>query len=233
MELEFTVGNAFNEGWRVMKANYGSLLGAALVYLVISLVMGFVPIVGPLANLFIAGPLLAGWSFMGVRAYRERTEFSHLWDGFSRFGKTLGIYWLTFLVSLAALIPAGICVGLAYSMDKNFEGPGIAIAALGAVVSLVIFLVVLTRFSFAMVIGMDSELGAVDSMRKSWEITKPCIGTIIGLFVCVGLVCMLLAVLLYLPLIFLGMPWSVCITGAAYCLITRGEDVANLERVYE
>jgi len=231
--MEFTVGSALSEGWRVMKNHYGSLLGAAWMYILISAAMQLIPILGPLASLVVTGPLVAGWAFMGVLAYRGEVRFGNMFDGFGKFGKMLGIYWLTFLISLGLVVPAGIGAGIAFAVDQDFEGVGIPIVVVGCLVTVVLMFFVLTRLVFAMMVGMDSDLGVTASMGRSWQVTKPYLGRLILLYVCIVLISIPLVLLLYLPLVFLGMPWFVSAGGATYCMINQRHDTGELERIYE
>lgn len=228
--LEFTIGNAFSHGWGTMKANYGSLLGASLVYFLIQMAMSFVPFLGPLASMVLTGPLVAGWMFMGVRAVRGRTEFGDLFLGFKKFGATLGIYWLHVVVMLGAGIP--FVLGLAMGAAMDLEGPGLTTAVIGGVISLVIYVFFAVRFSFSWQVCLDTQLGAIGSMGQSWKITQPHLWGLIGLFLCVGLLYLGLTILCFFPVLFLGMPLVVAVTGAAYGLITAKAEEERLADVF-
>ena len=228
--MNFTIGNAFSQGWRAMKENYGALLGASLVYSVIEMALGFVPILGPLAGLIITGPLVAGWMYMGVRAFRGRTEFGDLFIGFRKFGETLGIYWLMVLVALGAGIPLGI--GVAVGAAAGIEGPGLGVALIGGVVSLVIYIVFAVRFAFSWQVCLDTQLGVTGSMGRSWKLTQPHLWGLIGLFLCVGLMYIGLLLMCLLPGIFLGMPLTVTVIGAAYCLVAGELEHEELVKVF-
>ena len=226
---QFSVGTSFSEGWRVMKANYGVLLGASLVYLLIAIGMGIIPCIGPVASFFISPPLVAGWVYMGVKAYRGNVEFRDLFSGFQRYASTLGIYWLLVLIMLPAMIPAGIGFGIGMAIDPDFEGPAIAAVALGGIATLLLALFLGVRLGFSMVICLDQDLGAIESIGRSWKMTAPWMGTLIGLSICMGILQLVLMLLLYLPSIFLGMPLGLSIMGAAYCLMTGGGEAAGAE----
>jgi hypothetical protein len=211
-----------------MKENYGALLAASFVYMVISVALSFIPILGGLASLIISGPLMAGWYYMGVRAVRGRTEFGDLFLGFRKFGETLGIYWLLVLIMLGASIP--VFIGLAAAFATDGEGAGVAALVTGGVISFVLWIYFGVRLSLAWQVCMDTDLGITESLGRSWNITRPYFGALIGLWICVTLIYVGLIIMCVLPVIFLGMPLIVAVTGAAYCLIVA--DTASEEQVF-
>lgn len=80
--LNVSVGEVLSEGWELTKSNFGLLIGAFVVYAVISMAAGFVPF----GSLVVGGPLMGGLLAIALRLVAGRpAEFNNLFDGFKRF----------------------------------------------------------------------------------------------------------------------------------------------------
>jgi hypothetical protein len=78
------IGNCLNRGWGLVKTNFGLLVGASFLLFLISLGLGFIPILGAIANLVIYGPLLGGLYFLYLKRIRGRdASVGDLFAGFS------------------------------------------------------------------------------------------------------------------------------------------------------
>ncbi|MCK4905420.1 hypothetical protein KAS42_04175 [bacterium] len=127
-----------NDGWETLKANLWPIVGTSALYLIISILISSLPLIGVIAAHLIAGPLVVGWSWYCLCKIRKQ-EISPvaLFDGFKIFLPALGAYLLiTILTGLGyiALIVPGIILVSAYSLayffmvDKNM-GPWQAMKA--------------------------------------------------------------------------------------------------------
>ena len=121
-----------------LRARWGLGVGIMLLYqLIVSGVSGFIPVVGPLACLIIAGPMSVGLClvFLSV-ARRAEANVGQLFHGFNRFGTALGAYALMCLFillwSLLLIIP-GIIAGYAYSMTFFIIADDRSVKALDAI----------------------------------------------------------------------------------------------------
>jgi uncharacterized membrane protein len=95
-------------------------VGGFFVYTLISMLLGFIPMLGPIVSWLVAGPFFLGMVIFSLAISRNQEAKVHqVFDGFNHFGKALGTYWLvvlfTLLWSLLLIIP-GIIAGLSYSM---------------------------------------------------------------------------------------------------------------------
>lgn len=103
-----------------LRNNWGLGVGATLLYWIIDIGAGFVPVLGYIVQLLIIGPLTLGFHWIFLRlARRSEAGVGQLFDGFQRFGTALGAYLLMgifiFLWTLLLIIP-GIIAGLSYAM---------------------------------------------------------------------------------------------------------------------
>ena len=93
-DVPFTVGNAFDLGWKSFTSCYGPLLGVSAIFFGIGIGIGLVGAVIPLAdfvlNVLIGWALYPGMAYVGIRACREgRAEVGDLFVGFQCYGRSL------------------------------------------------------------------------------------------------------------------------------------------------
>ena len=97
-----------------------SIQGGYLIFLLISSVLGFIPVIGSIGGLIIAGPLMLGLAIFSLSISRnQEAKVTQIFEGFNQFERSLVAYLLmmlfTFLWSLLFIIP-GIIAGISYSM---------------------------------------------------------------------------------------------------------------------
>ncbi|NLX76160.1 MAG: DUF975 family protein [Clostridiaceae bacterium] len=108
-ELKFRARMALTGRW-------GSAVLAMIVYLLLAMGCGMIPIIG---TILLVPPLEFGLYIVFLKFYRENdTRLENLFSGFNMFGKVLAVYWLSalyvFLWSLLFVIP-GIVASYRYS----------------------------------------------------------------------------------------------------------------------
>jgi uncharacterized membrane protein len=166
------VGKSLGRAWEVFKAQPGPLILGFLVYLVIAAVGSMIPIVNILFNFVVAPPLMGGLFILALNAVSGRpATVGNVFEGFSRFGTWLGVYWLFFLITLVAAIPAGIGVGIWALTDQ--ADWAIALIVLGGLVSLAAMIALVLMFALVYFIVADNRNdGVVDAFRKSAYLTS-------------------------------------------------------------
>jgi uncharacterized membrane protein len=114
-----------------LKGKWGLAISGSLIYLGITVVAQFIPIIKFVANLIITGPLLLGMTaFYLTLSRRQEANLSQLFDGFQRFVDALVTYLLMalfiFLWSLLLIVP-GIMAALSYALTffLMVENPGL------------------------------------------------------------------------------------------------------------
>lgn len=137
-----------------------------------------IPLAGQIVQLLITGPLTLGLMAYFIGLHRgEAADVGTLFSGFSHFLKGLGLYFVTTvlisLASLAAAIPGGVLIALAFGSGAVApeESPlfiaGIFIAVLPAVfVGMYMYL----RYALVYLIAHDDpELGVLAAVKRSAE----------------------------------------------------------------
>jgi len=112
-------------------------VGAALVYNLILMAVGFAPYTAGIVQWIIAGPMATGLAILILAlARREEARIAQLFEGFKRFGTTLGAYLLMnlfiLLWSLLLIIP-GIIASYAYAMTFYVIADDPSVGALTAI----------------------------------------------------------------------------------------------------
>lgn len=103
-----------------LTGKWGLAIGTFVVYFILILVVQMIPIAGLIASLLIGGPMALGIAIFSLSLSRNKdANLNQIFDGFNKFGVSLGAYWLmvlfTFLWSLLLIIP-GIIAAISYSM---------------------------------------------------------------------------------------------------------------------
>lgn len=159
-----------------LSGNWGGAAGVVFLYLLISIAMSLIPIVGTIAQWFIAGPLFLGFNlyFLGL-VRSEPVTAGNLFDGFSSFWKGVGIYLVTSIIvglaAMAAAIPGALLVGGAFAMDPQAEGgnPLLAVGFLAAFVP-AFFVGIYMYLRYALVYFLvkdDPEIGVFETLKVS------------------------------------------------------------------
>jgi uncharacterized membrane protein len=103
-----------------LKGKWGKAIGVSLLFMVISFVVGIIPVLGSIAGWIITGPLILGLVMFFLSLSRgQEADTGQIFHGFDHFGKSLGAYLLMmlfiFLWMLLLIIP-GIIAAFSYSM---------------------------------------------------------------------------------------------------------------------
>lgn len=224
------------EAWQLLVANYGVLLGAVAVWIVISLAMGVVSagleLIHPalsglwdLATLFLVdAPLYAGVTMLGVRLARhERPTFDAMFDGFRSYGPIVLANLLKLPIIGAAVILVVLPgVGVVALARMGGGGPPGALGVLGVGVSVLLamgmYLFLFARLMLVDVFILDRSgprPGPINALRLSWRVTGPVTITLILLILLSGLIVIGTTLMLVIGVLLLGLPLLVAIGGVS------------------
>ncbi|MDX2115198.1 MAG: hypothetical protein SFZ24_06180 [Planctomycetota bacterium] len=225
----FNFEEAMRRGWETLSATYMSSLGAVslmtLLWVVGNVTGLVIPGAGSLAGLFLA-PVFVGLGFSFVLRVRgARPGGAEFFDGLK------GRYWSLFVIELlkslmgfVAAVPMIVLIVAAVLVGQGARSGGLAIglAVMAVLAGMLPVLYVAARLSFAGLLFMDAPVGSLElfgALRMSWARTKPHAWGLVWLSVVLGLVNVLCAVLLVMPVLLLGMPLTLAVTAAAYDMI--------------
>jgi uncharacterized membrane protein len=169
--------------------------------------------------IFVSAPLAGGLVILFLRLAKDTSPAAgDIFDGFGKYGKFMGAFWLLYAIVLACAIPAIIAVvifpPLAGAERQLGDGATAALAVTGVLVLLVIVIVVAIRWVFVFFLLADEEnLGVIDAFKKSSELTRGWRAKLFGMLFVMTLVSFLGVLLLIVgmfvtgPIVGIGVAW--------------------------
>lgn len=236
---DFTVGEAIGEGHKLLVANYGLMLGSAIVVGLLTAATAMIAriidtvLVGPdalfspvstAAQFLVQTPLGVGLGMLAARRYRDgKGSFEDVFLGFSRYWPVVAIGFLMtvgyMVLMLTGFAGGALVVGVLLTVSPP---AAIAVGVVLAIAFLVLLVYLTVRLWFSYLVCIDprgARPGPLDSIKISWYLTSGrafkvwLVGLVMGL---IGLVCL---ALLFLPFIFYALPLYACAFGALYVLL--------------
>jgi hypothetical protein len=181
------IGEWFTEAWNLIQPVWIEYI---LVILLFQVVVGVAYLLCVLPGLLVIGPMLGGvFVYCGKRALGEPAEVTDLFKGFERFGPTLVLGLVIFLIPMVVLgiafLPALFSsIGLSAAEQSGATGARDFFGALsglsgclGCVVvpllAVVYPIVVGTLFIFAFPLVMFENLSAMEALKRSTNLVLP------------------------------------------------------------
>ena len=211
--------------WSIFKRAAGVWIGMIIVLCLIFIVVGIVPIVGPIATR-VAGPVFPGGLMLAARTTDQggEAQFAQLFGGFKhRFGSLVGVGVL-YLVGISAIafivfIAAGASIFTVAKATTPEEvmaaGAGLLLAAL-IFFALLIPLLMAVWFAPALIVFHD--VGSVAAMRASFA---GCLRNIMP-FLLYGIVWFIASIIASIPF---GLGWLILGPVTAASIYTAYKDI--------
>jgi len=193
------------EAFTLFKKQPGIWILILIAFVACSIVVAFIPLIGPLANVLLVQVFMGGL-MLGARAldHGEELEIGHLFAGFSRNTGDLVVLGVLALVGwILAFIPAMVIAGAGVVMAVLFGGSHAAAGAgalglsfvLAMLVSLALALPLYMALWFAPSLVVFNNLKPVEAMKVSFF---GCLKNIVP-FLLYGVVMMVLCVVAAIP----------------------------------
>lgn len=197
----------FTRGWERFRAAPGAWIGLSVTFLVITLVMGMIPLVNFLLNLIL--PVFIGGIMLGCKAQEngEELKVGHLFAAFSDHAGKLVLVGLVYLVGIVVVGLTMALVGGGIGFGAMMMGSGkVASAAilLPMLIALVLFVPLAMAVWYAPALVVFHDVAPVQAMKSSFF---ACLKNFVP-FLVYSLLFVVLAILASIPL-FLG--WLVLI----------------------
>jgi hypothetical protein len=204
----------WGESWRIFCAAPGAWLAIFVVFIVLSIGLVFIPIVGSIVHTVLT-PVFFGGVMLGCDALARGRPLTigHLFEGFQR-GRfapllTLGLIWLAVLIVIAVVMVATVFLtlgasGLAALIDVGGSTPidypallsaGTAIFVVGIFATLITLLIAMAYWFAPALVVLNGET-PMDALSKSFTASWRNVGA----FLLYGLVFIGLAIAASLPL---------------------------------
>jgi uncharacterized membrane protein len=182
--VQIDIGSAISRGWELVRDNPGPTIGSCLIFLGLSLMLAFVPILGFIAMIVISGPLIGGTEYIYIRRIRgEQATAGNIFDGFS----------IAFLQLFLAHLVAGILTSIGFVLCIL---PGIYLSV-GYLLALP--LVIDKRMEFWTAMEVSRRV-----IHKQWWIMFG-FALVAILIVCAGAIACLVGMLVAVPIVLAAM----------------------------
>lgn len=165
------------EGWNLFKRQPRIWIALIVVFIVISIALAFIPILGLLASM-VLGPVFVAGVMIGCRAQDEGGELKieHLFAGFrSRFGTLLTVGLLYLAATAVIALIAGLVTGvkLLSLLGGGASDPGAVLSAamtllLALLIMLALMVPVFMAIWFAPPLVVFHQLGALEALKSSF-----------------------------------------------------------------
>jgi len=214
--VNISIGECLGKGWEGFQRHPGTAIGGFFLYWLISMVGGSIPFLNILFLIFVSAPLAGGIVIFFLRLAKDASPaVGDIFDGFDKYGKFMGAFWLLYVIVLACAIPALIAAVIAFAAQRSLGGTAVGIIAVtGVVASLVIVIVVAIRWVFVFFLLADEKnLGVIDAFKKSSELTRGWRGKLLlTLFVMslvsfCGLLLLIVGMFVTGPIVGIGVAW--------------------------
>lgn len=216
----YSVGEAFNWGWKKFQENIGTILVAAIIYFAI------LAVVNGVWYVIVGGVFDSSTEYNAVSGEFE-TSGGGLWAGVLAGVLFNLVYWV-----LQSLMQAGIVRGateithgrkpeLATMFPTERLGTvllaGVVVAlmtAIGLVLCVIPGLIVLFYTQFTMFFVMDRGMGAIDAIKASAALVNQHVGTLVGFFfasllaIVVGAIACLVGLVVAIPVVILAQAYT-------------------------
>lgn len=166
-----------------LTGKWGLGIGVTFLGFFLMIICAFVPILGPIAQWVITGPLMFGFLSVFLKISRqEEAEVGVLFSGFSHFGIAWLIYFVVSifagLVGLAAAIPGIVLLVMGFAQLEGSSGQGPnSLLIVGFIVAYIPALIasfyIYLRYALAMFIAIDDpDVGTMEALNLSAQRMK-------------------------------------------------------------
>ena len=109
---DFKFGDYISQGFNIVNKNIGGFIGYTLVFYLIMIGLGIIPIIGSIALLVLIYPLMVGYYIVAHKINNgESVEFGNFFDGTKRISDLLLLMGLLIVINIVAALPFFLVMG--------------------------------------------------------------------------------------------------------------------------
>ncbi len=199
----FSISQCINDGVNGIREFPVPAIGGFSIVFLISFIIGFIPIINFIYSVFFNAVFIGGLSILMLNIKDNNNPLlENILEGFAKFTKFLGIFWIMMLIFLVIYVP-GVFLLRVVAGNK--------MTVLYSMLLLVIFVPIYIRLSLSYFVGADTDLGAVDCINRSIALTRGNSWQIFLFFlvcliiICLGLLCLLIGIFVAAPITQIGL----------------------------
>jgi uncharacterized membrane protein len=162
-----------------LKGNWGTAIAVSVIYMLITMAIGFIPFLNGIVSLLVTGPFMLGLALFFLDLSRGRpTQIGRLFEGFQQFGRALGAYLLMILFIFLWAIPfiIGMVAMVLTGAQTAASQTAPQLPAWGVPVLFLLYIpviVAMLRYSMVFYALADNPVcGAMESIRRSTLMMK-------------------------------------------------------------
>jgi uncharacterized membrane protein len=216
------------EGWNLFKREAGIWIALIVIFIVISIALAFVPVLGSIASM-VLGPVFIAGLVIGCRALDEGGELKieHLFAGFrERFGTLASIGALYLAATVVIALFAGLVTGVKLFALMSGGGASDPEAVLSAAVAILLAVLIMAALMvpvfmaiwFAPPLVVFHQLGALDALKASFA---GCLKNVVP-FLVYGVILLVASIVASIPF---GLGWLVLGPVIAASVYTAYRDI--------
>ncbi len=207
---DFTIGSVLSRTWDLVKGNFWPSVGVTLLCYLILVGSQQIPFLGLLAVFLVQPQIMAGLNWYFLKQFRgEPATLNDSFEGFRRGYGQQALYMLIVTgimlgaiaacaIPLAIVIPA---ISSASSEGGNTSGIFVAILIVVLVPIVLAIWYFMFCWLFTPILILDRGLKAMEAMKLSRRVVRLRFWKLLGLFLVVGLMCMVSVLLICVGLL--------------------------------
>ena len=185
----FSIGEAVGRGWEVVSANFGLMIGAAVIWMLCSL-LGAIPCVGILISLGVTPIVQAGIYRVALKLHRgEHAEFGDVFSTFSTSYLQLLLNTIVQAILIGVtVIPGYVLIFFGSAMAERSEGLSLVLMLVGFLIMMPPAIYLGVSWIFAAPLIVDKGLDFWPAMELSRKVAGNQFFSVFGLLILVGLI---------------------------------------------
>jgi hypothetical protein len=248
----FDIGKAISDGWRLVSKHLGYYIGAGIITVIISMILGFIPIIGGIANNLVVSPCFTASAIYITWQISKGYGWTDFGDMFKGFSYVTPVMIATLIQAIVMIFIGVLCffslipdlVDL-WQMSQGsrafqnqdeiselfqnvfFNAKVILLFCVFMLAMLVISVIWAFKFHFIVIYKMD----AWPAMELSRKISSHNFLRLVGLFILIGLIVVISVLPCGIGLLF-SLPLSIGAIYSAFAQIT-GSDQTEENQMFD
>jgi len=236
---QFNMDQYLKNGWSMFKRGAGSLIGYAVIVIIATIVINFIPFVGLLSG-FLQAAFIAGFFIFCRQMLNNKENFNQLFEGFNSFGQIAVFVLLRFLFILPLLVllftvvfpfeivsdlirgdidPEYIAEEIALGIEGN-----LGIVLISYLIMIMGFFYIYISYAFALPLIVDAKLEFWQAMEVSRKVIGKKFFMFLLMFLIIGIVAGIATAVTCGLGMFVVFPYIYCVVFAAYDDILKPQD---------
>jgi len=201
----FQFGSYISRGFQIVNKELGLFIGYTITFLLISIVLAFIPLIGSVLSTFFINPALAAGFYLASRRIddQEGLVFSDFFKGFDWWQNLAVVILIQLGVYMIVLVPAGLFAYLSIDLSSNI--PDITTFPFWIFLFMLPIIYISVAWVFAPMLVVFYDMKGWDALEASRKIVTQnwfsylLFGFVVGIIVMLGMLLFGIGMLYTLP----------------------------------